>query len=215
MREIVGLPRRRSPTHLRALSSSLASHRRGHLYTSRHIDPARWPATEPHGTRSTGASQRHRYRLNGLSQLLATNGQYKITIDSEGIADPAGIAGRDATTATWLRQPELPAGAVVQGKVFDDKNRNRTEDEGELPRVGWTVFLDLNGNNILDVYEPTHGHWQCGRVSIRQAPRWQVCRGIDRSITLSTNIPTATRSRHRDINAQRHDASRFLWQLEW
>ncbi|MFT3880916.1 MAG: CARDB domain-containing protein [Gemmatales bacterium] len=47
-----------------------------------------------------------------------------------------------ATTAT--------ASGSIRGKIFDDKNRNTTQDPGELGLADITVYIDANNNGSLD-----------------------------------------------------------------
>jgi large repetitive protein len=41
-------------------------------------------------------------------------------------------------------------GATVSGTNFNDRNRNGRQDSGEEGLAGWTIFADINGNNVLD-----------------------------------------------------------------
>ena len=41
--------------------------------------------------------------------------------------------------------------ASLSGIVFDDLNKNSAREAGELGLKDWTVYVDTNGNNALDV----------------------------------------------------------------
>ena len=41
-------------------------------------------------------------------------------------------------------------GGSVAGVTFNDRNKNGRQDSGDEGLSGWTVFADINGNNILD-----------------------------------------------------------------
>src|SRR5215472_6274537 len=51
----------------------------------------------------------------------------------------------------WVTRP----GTVISGHKFDDLNADHTREANEPFLAGWTVFMDLNGNNHLDAGEPT------------------------------------------------------------
>ncbi|MCA8987034.1 MAG: S8 family serine peptidase, partial [Planctomycetaceae bacterium] len=49
----------------------------------------------------------------------------------------------------------IQAGQIISGVVWDDTNGDGLRDEGELPVVGATVFIDENLNGIYNTGEPT------------------------------------------------------------
>src|SRR5438045_1073525 len=44
---------------------------------------------------------------------------------------------------------------TVQGAVFNDLNGNGLRDIGEPGLAGWTVFIDVNKNNLIDAGDLT------------------------------------------------------------
>ena len=43
---------------------------------------------------------------------------------------------------------------TISGNIWQDSNVNQEKDEEEIGLEGWTVYLDLNDNNILDDNDP-------------------------------------------------------------
>jgi hypothetical protein len=41
-------------------------------------------------------------------------------------------------------------GSTITGITFNDRNRNGRQDAGDEGLAGWTVFADINGNNVFD-----------------------------------------------------------------
>src|SRR5204863_3283666 len=45
---------------------------------------------------------------------------------------------------------QVAAVGKITGTVFDDPDGDGTRDSTELGRSGWTVYLDINKNSVLD-----------------------------------------------------------------
>ena len=63
-----------------------------------------------------------------------------------GVCDAPFDEPSDSATKTWVQTYE------VSGMKYQDSNANGTND-GEDPLSGWTIFIDLNDNETLDVGE--------------------------------------------------------------
>jgi hypothetical protein len=70
--------------------------------------------------------------------------------------------------------------ATISAMVYDDTNGDGSEDNGETGLAGWNVFLDANGNGVLDPGEHTavtdsQGHYSFtvvpGDYTVYAAPR--------------------------------------------
>lgn len=62
------------------------------------------------------------------------------------------------------------SGATISGQKFNDENRNGQKDTGEPGLPNWTIYLDLNNNNLFDNNEPfaltdTNGNYIFSNVS--------------------------------------------------
>ncbi|QGJ72028.1 Hypothetical protein PBC10988_37430 [Planctomycetales bacterium 10988] len=76
--------------------------------------------------------------------------------------------GEDQTLAA---DPLVNRGAgVISGTFYIDANANGNFDSGELPRVGYQVYLDGNGNALLDADEPVVETESNGQYRIHVAP---------------------------------------------
>src|SRR4029077_7630953 len=58
-----------------------------------------------------------------------------------------------------------PPGTIA-GTLFNDLNANGTEDAGEPPLAGWTVYIDANGNGQLDPGEASSVTDSAGHYSL-------------------------------------------------
>ncbi|MEM6312444.1 MAG: FG-GAP-like repeat-containing protein, partial [Planctomycetota bacterium] len=96
--------------------------------------------------------------LNGDGVLdLATGTGFGITttiaLGNTQVADAIRLTlapGEDATAPAFGNQP-LPGS--ISGTKFEDLNANGTQDPGEGPLAGVTIYLDLNDNAALDPEE--------------------------------------------------------------
>ncbi|RUW31041.1 hypothetical protein EOA38_18900, partial [Mesorhizobium sp. M1E.F.Ca.ET.041.01.1.1] len=57
----------------------------------------------------------------------------------------------DSGFEEWNRQ----IGQVIDGHKFNDLNADHVWQAGEPALSGWTIYLDINGNNSLDLGEPS------------------------------------------------------------
>ncbi|MDW8444849.1 MAG: S8 family serine peptidase [Acetobacteraceae bacterium] len=102
------------------------------------------------------------------STITAADGQYSFSGLGPGIVRVADVAepGWTRTSpATSLRvtsgfeRSDFGLGTVrtasISGVKFEDLDGDGMRDEGELGLAGWTIFLDLNGDGILQPSEPS------------------------------------------------------------
>jgi serine-aspartate repeat-containing protein C/D/E len=110
-------------------------------------------ANEPRTTTGTG----------GIYQLVITTaGAYTVRIAGDSgfltsspaggghavtVGEPERISGRN-----FGRQPTT---GFVSGTVFHDTDGSGAINSGEAGLAGWRVFVDLNGNGLLDNNEPS------------------------------------------------------------
>ena len=104
---------------------------------------------------------------------------YSVARDNAGNIE-AAPASADASIRV------LAQTGSVAGAVFNDINFNGVQDVGEGALAGWTVFVDGNGNNTVDVGEATalsgaDGSWQFAdlqpgavRIAIEQRAAFEV-----------------------------------------
>src|SRR5205085_5433102 len=89
-------------------------------------------------------------------RLLNPNHAYTITSP----ASPTGSGdGYDVTRVTggvigYFNDFGVIQPSYVSGTVFDDRNANHIQDNGESGLSQWQVFIDINGNGISDIGEP-------------------------------------------------------------
>jgi hypothetical protein len=79
-------------------------------------------------------------------------------------------------------EPRCLLTAEIRGQVFQDADRDGSQDAGEPGQIGWTVYSDVNNNGLRDAGEPTAGTAANGQYSlpglaagrhiIRLAPRY-------------------------------------------
>ena len=93
------------------------------------------------------------YKLSGIRDVISLDGDYELIVDTSTIKDLAGNLGNGESVTTWQRSTQGPSQTTVRGRVFDDRNKNKTQDPGEAARVGWTVFIDDDRNGTLDLGE--------------------------------------------------------------
>jgi hypothetical protein len=67
----------------------------------------------------------------------------------------ASIYGRQRRPPSWRAEVLEPRVllATVSGTVFNDLDRDGAIGAGEIPMEGWTVYQDLNDNNVLDAQD--------------------------------------------------------------
>jgi ELWxxDGT repeat protein len=82
--------------------------------------------------------------------------------------DRSGLAGLAAgRTARYVLDVEVKSGAIY-GAKYSDPNQNGARDPGEPGIEGWTVFLDLNGDGVLQGPQSVPGF--SGAVSVSGRP---------------------------------------------
>lgn len=78
-------------------------------------------------------------------------------IPTPGFTDHRTVEVRDRkeTRVKFGNVPGTLTGGNITGNVFDDANENGISDSGEDGMVGWTMFIDNNGDGLLTAGEPT------------------------------------------------------------
>ena len=78
-------------------------------------------------------------------------------IPTPGFTDHRTVEIRDNKEARvkFGNVPGELIGGNITGNVFDDANENGISDSGEDGLVGWTMFIDGNGDGLLTAGEPT------------------------------------------------------------
>src|SRR5581483_6657516 len=74
---------------------------------------------------------------SGCHQVTVTTGQ---NVDGRsGVTEPPNFGN-------WQR----PVPGTISGFKWNDQNNNGQWNSGEPGLAGWTIFLDANGNGVLD-----------------------------------------------------------------
>jgi hypothetical protein len=132
-------------------------------------------------------------RLNDGFGFFGTAGQTPGTIDVRGSVKPSDLDGDgdldlfvpnyQGASRVWLNTGT--ATGAIQGTKWHDQNGNGTRDSGEPGLSGWTVFIDLDADGILDAGEVStttdaNGAYSLGqlragiyRVAELNQPGWQ------------------------------------------
>ncbi|MBS0266358.1 MAG: cadherin domain-containing protein, partial [Planctomycetes bacterium] len=124
------------------------------------LDPAALNLSLDHGANLLPANlsiekrDDHTFRLSGLAGLIATDGIYRLTLDTRGLHDLADNAGRDVAAIEWEHITPPPP-AELHGTLWHDMNEDKVREPDEEALAGWTVFLDGNQNGLLDTGELT------------------------------------------------------------
>lgn len=74
---------------------------------------------------------------------------YRVTTPAKTFYDLTLAAGQ--TTARFFGNT---TNVLISGVVFNDQNRNGVRDAGENPLAGWRVFVDADGDGVMDLDEP-------------------------------------------------------------
>ena len=96
------------------------------------------------------------WRVGNLDALTAADGEYRLTVLADGVADVAGNAGRGSVATAWITDGggSLRRSSLT-GNVFHDHAGDRKIDEGDEGLAGWTVFIDTDGNGVANGGEPS------------------------------------------------------------
>jgi len=105
------------------------------------------------------------------STITDPNGNYSFGVDAGtyNVAEEAQANWHQTAPANGKHVVTVTLGQQVTGKDFGnwgdpgsisgvkffDANRNTQPDAGELPLSGWTIFVDLDGDGVLDAGEPS------------------------------------------------------------
>ncbi|MDX6678349.1 MAG: trimeric autotransporter adhesin, partial [Solirubrobacteraceae bacterium] len=71
------------------------------------------------------------------------------------LSDVATLVDAANTTHTAQAATQIVARACIRGQKFNDENVNGVKDGGEPGVAGVTVYLDLDGDGVLDAGEPS------------------------------------------------------------
>ncbi|MCY2983939.1 MAG: Ig-like domain-containing protein [Planctomycetota bacterium] len=145
------IPRSPSSSLVDMLSTSLASiisHEAGHFFGAWHQDTFNTNLTTMDAG-NTPLSQRV-YGV-GLDGIYGTADDFDLDFGSDRY-NPVelftGTVNHANTMAFNLATGKV--GATVTGTNFNDRNRNGRQDTGDEGLAGWTIYADINGNNVLD-----------------------------------------------------------------
>ena len=102
-------------------------------------------------TRVTGNT----WRVGSLGSLTAADGEYRLVVLADGVADVADNAGRGSVATAWITD----GGGTLRrssltGTVFHDHTGDQKIDEGDEGLAGWTVFVDTDGDGVAADGEP-------------------------------------------------------------
>jgi Ca2+-binding RTX toxin-like protein len=100
------------------------------------------------------------YKIREVQQ----NGWIKTT------ADPADLPVVGSQDIQGINFGNSFGVAQVIGQKFNDANNNGTLDAGETGLGNWQIYLDLNGNSVLDFAEPNAVTNTTGNYTITGAP---------------------------------------------
>jgi len=93
-------------------------------------------------------------RDNHLRELNENNnvGRALINLGLGGVESPAGVWGLQLTSGQTgpARDFAVFQTISISGQVFNDANGNRRQDNKEHGLDGWIVFLDRNGDGVLN-----------------------------------------------------------------
>lgn len=111
------------------------------------LDPQLGPLADNGGLTKT-------HELNHDSPAIdQATSMFTVSLDQRGIARPQN-GDRDAFPESDIGASERYRGQI-SGVHFNDTNANGVRDVSELGVPGFTVYLDMNANGVLDAGEPT------------------------------------------------------------
>ena len=133
------------------LSTSLAtviSHEAGHFLGGIHQSPTNLTRTIMDS--GSGPFSQTLYSV-GLDGIFGTPDDFDIDFGRDRYSPFeffTGTVNHAGTMAFNLATGKV--GATVTGVNFNDRNRNGSRDVADEGLAGWTIYADINGNNILD-----------------------------------------------------------------
>lgn len=101
-----------------------------------------------------------------IREIVMTNWQQTAPVG--GVHDVTVAA--DQTISDLDFGNKLAAGGSISGTVFQDIENLTTRDPGEPGLPGWTIYVDLNNNSLLDAGEPSAVSGANGSYSIPLEP---------------------------------------------
>jgi hypothetical protein len=90
-------------------------------------------------------------RLDLPNSLFTGGGQYFYLYSKFG-ATTAGLNDKQ----TWaVAAPVVQGTGSISGVLFQDNDNSGTQTPGDVVLAGWTVYIDINGDDIHEANEPT------------------------------------------------------------
>jgi subtilisin-like proprotein convertase family protein len=103
---------------------------------------------------STNANMALRnYQLKSTAGAAIDQGISVAPYDDDPLVGPPDIGAYEYGVAPWgagAGQVTVPSSWIIGGVAYRDGNRNGTRDAGDPLLAGRSVYLDLNGNGLLD-----------------------------------------------------------------
>lgn len=226
--DAIGIPRVGSRTAIDVLGVAIgntASHELGHFFGAVHQDN-----TSPIlSLMDSGGLPLDVSRVGvGIDGIFGTADDVDIDFGVDAYAAVEGWFGYEDTAAVMAYglSTGMRAG-LIQGTVFNDRNRNGRQDSGDEGLEGWLVYADLNNNGLLNDAEPRAYTNNTGLYSLRvpdgthnlrvqERPNWRPtapANGINSAtvqlnqaisgVNFGFNLPvaTATGFKWNDLNA--------------
>ncbi|MCY2968767.1 MAG: M36 family metallopeptidase [Planctomycetota bacterium] len=108
----------------------------------------------------TGGADRARFSINGAGALsFSAAPDYENPTDSDRnnvyLVQVTASDGHGGTTTQDLNVTVTDGDGVLSGTVFNDRNGDGIQEQGDDPRSNWVVFLDQNNNGLFDQNVPT------------------------------------------------------------
>ncbi|MEI7459471.1 MAG: Ig-like domain-containing protein [Pirellula sp.] len=87
----------------------------------------------------------------GFDGIFGTDDDIDIDFVKDRYAIAEGFTGRTdhAINMAYALETGM-VGSTITGVVYNDRNRNARQDTGDEGLANWTVFADINGNNVQD-----------------------------------------------------------------
>ncbi|MCX5980388.1 MAG: DUF5050 domain-containing protein, partial [Nostocales cyanobacterium LacPavin_0920_SED1_MAG_38_18] len=98
------------------------------------------------------------YRINGLSGLTTTDGNYTLTVNGSGIQDLSGNAGTGTQSETWVMDttaPAAPSNVIVAGISSNNLNNVETLYTTSLQNTTSLQVLTTSGQTLINTTTPT------------------------------------------------------------
>lgn len=140
------------------------------------------------------------YSIDSSGALLRDDGVRETVLANKNQVQSLGVfsndrlwfVGRDLTHGREIWSAQYAVGSI-HGRVFDDTNHNGAQDNGEAGQSGMRVWVDLNGNGVVnrsvDLLQFTDAN---GGYQFDELPIGTYVMGV-----LSYEVPTSTPNAYR------------------